>query len=111
MKKSKEKYLKFFDNENIYVLRVSKYNKYADPEVKSILLKEKMLKNGFEEKDVELGYIDSLNQYGIVRIKNIKPKIVYNLNNNGKYFIKQNSKEDVLFTSESKALKYLVENF
>lgn len=111
MKKSKEKYLKFFDNENIYVLRVSKYNKYADPEVKSILLKEKMLKNGFVDKDVELGYIDSLNQYGITQIKNIKPKIVYNHNNNAQYFIRQNGKDDVLFQSESKILNYLVENF
>jgi hypothetical protein len=109
--KSYRKYFKFFDNNDIYILRKSKYNKYADPEIKSLLLKERMLKNGFADKDIELGYIDSLNQYGIIRIKNIKPKVIYNLNGNGLYLIKQKGKEDVFFQNESKTLKYLVENF
>ena len=111
MKKSNQKYLKFYDNDNIYVLRFSKYNKFADPEVKSILLKEKMFSHGFKEKDIELGYIDSLSQYGITKIKGINVKVVYNYENNANYFIRENGKEDILFPNESETLKYLVDNF
>jgi hypothetical protein len=44
MKLSYNKYFKYFENGDIYVLRKKKYNKYADPEVKAILLRE-----GFEK--------------------------------------------------------------
>ena len=41
MRESKRMYIKFFNENQIYVLRTSKYNKYKDPHVQSILLKDK----------------------------------------------------------------------
>lgn len=111
IEKSKQKYLKFFENEDIYLLRKSKYNKYEDPEVKSILLKSLLLKKGFEDKDIELGYVESLYQYGIVRIKNYKPKVVYNFNDNKQYIIKQKGKDDFLSKSSNTITNYITENF
>jgi hypothetical protein len=111
IKTSSLKYLKFFDNGDIYLLRKSKYNKYEDPEFKSILLKKSLQKEGFDEKDIELGYIDALNQYGIIRIKNYRPKVVFNYDGNKQFLIRQKGKEDVFSKSLSAIVKYIVENF
>lgn len=108
---SYNKFLKVFDNGNMYVLRKKKYNKYADPEAKSILLKEALKKQGFSDGEIELGFIDELNQYGIIRIKKFKPKVVYNLNSNGKFLIRQRSKEDFITGSLKSMEKYIVDNF
>jgi hypothetical protein len=111
MKLSFEKYIKFFENGNVYILRKSKYNKYADPELKSLLLKKLIEKKGFAENDIELGFIENLNQYGIVRIKHLKPKVVYNHNGTKNYLLRQKGREDFETASASKMVKYITENF
>ncbi|WP_394775655.1 DUF262 domain-containing protein [Flavobacterium sp.] len=108
---SKQYYLKFIDEDSIYVLRKSKYNKYADPEVKSLLLREMLFKKGFLNTDIELGYDDTLQQYGIVRIKNYKPRVVYNHDGEKNYLFKQKGKEDFITKSKKKMVDHLVENF
>lgn len=110
IKLSYEKYLKFFNNDDIYILRKSKYNKYADPELKSLLLKKALLKKGFSDEDIELGYIESLNQYGITRIKKLKPKVAYN-HTEKKFLFRQKGKEDVMTASQREIVNYIFENF
>ena len=110
IKKSERKYFKFRD-EDVYALRKSKYNKYADPEIKSVLLKEALLKKGFDESEIELGYIESLGQYGIIRIKNLKPKVVYNHDGEEQYLVKQKGKDDFCGTKQVDVLNYLIANF
>lgn len=104
------KYFKFL-NGNVYALRKSKYNKYEDPEIKSILLKENLLKNGFNETEIGLGYIDNLGQYGIVRIKNKKPQVVYNHDGKMEYIVKQKGKDDYSSTNHLDILNYIIANF
>ena len=111
IKTSYQKYFKFIGNGDIFILRKSKYNKYADPEYKSLLLKEYLLKNGFSESDVELGFIEQLNQYGIIRLKKLKPKIVYNYGGNKKYLVRQKGKDDFYTKSSNEIKKFLLENF
>lgn len=108
---SYQKYIKFFENGDIYILRKSKYNKYADPEIKSLLLRTSLEKKGFSTDDIELGFIESLNQFGIIRIKHLKPKVVYNYNGNGKFLLKQKGKEDFETTGLSSMVKYITEHF
>lgn len=76
-----------------------------------MVLKQKLLAKGFVDDDIELGFIENLNQYGIIRIKKLKPKLIYNYNGNGKYLLKQKGKEDIIFIDESKTLHYLINNF
>lgn len=111
MKFSYQKYIKFFDDKKIYILRNSKYSKYQDPEVKSLLLRESLVKNGFLDKDIELGFIEDLQQYGINRIKHLKPKIVYNHNGKAQYLFRQKGKEDLETGSINEMVKYITENF
>lgn len=114
IKKSKQYYFKIYNNDGIhsfYALRKSKYNKYLDPEIKSVLLKQKLIKKGYKENNIELGFIESLNQYGIIRIKNSKPKIVYNSNFQEKYILKQKGKEDVISKSQKTVIDYILNNF
>lgn len=114
IKKANKFHLKFFkenDVYKIYALRKSKYNKYLDPEIKSILLKQKLVKKGYKEEDIELGYIESLNQFGLIRIKNLKPKIAYNYNFDKSYIIKQKGKEDVISKNQKKIIDYILTNF
>lgn len=108
---SYQKYLKFFENGDMYILRKSKYNKDLDPEVKITLLNESLIKNGFMKEEVVLGYISKLNQFGIIGIKSLKPKIVYNFNGNKQFLIKQKGKEDQLFNKQKEAVNYIIENF
>jgi hypothetical protein len=105
-----EKYFKFLDDGKIYVLRKSKYNRYADPEVKSLLLHQALIKKGLLEKDIELGFIENLNQYGIVRIKNLRPRIVYNHDGRGCFLVRQKGKDDKDFKSLSQVVKYISES-
>lgn len=114
IKKSKNYYLKFYNDEgvyNIYTLRKSKYNKYLDPEIKVILLQQKLIKKGFHENDIELSFIESLNQFGITKIKNKKVKIAFNSNLDEKFIIKQNSTDDIITTSEKVVIDYICDNF
>lgn len=111
MKLSFEKYIKFFENGDVYILRKSKYNRYADPELKSLLLKKALEKNGFKENDIELGFIDSINRYGIIRIKSFRPKITYNNNSSKKYLFKQKGKEDFETSNMNDMVKFIVEHF
>lgn len=108
---SYQKYIKYYDNGDIYILRKSKYNKYADPEVKSILLKDELIKLGYNENDIELGFVDQLNQYGVIRIKNSRPKIVFNYNDNKRYLLKQKGKDDILFSNRKEIINYIKNNF
>jgi hypothetical protein len=111
MNTSYEKYLKFFDNGNIYVLRKSKYNRYADPEAKSIILRELLKKRGIAEHEIELGYVENLNQFGIVRIKSRKPRIVYNHNGSKAYLIKQKGVEDFQTDKPTEVVNFIIDNF
>lgn len=114
IKKSHDYYLKIYNNEgvrSIYTLRKSKYNKYLDPEIKSILLKQKLEKEGFEENEIELGFIETLNQFGITRIKNKRPKIVFNTNFEEKYLIRVKGNEDITSKSQKIIIEYIVNNF
>ncbi len=114
IKKAKQYYLKIYEDDgivNIYPLRKSKYNKDLDPEIKSILLQKKLIHEGVSEKDIELSFIESLNQFGISMIKNKKVKIAYNSSFDETYIIKQHSKEDVISKSENVIINYVLENF
>jgi hypothetical protein len=68
-------------------------------------------KQGFLEGEIELGFVEELNQYGILKIKKYKPKVVYNHDSNGKFLIKQRGKEDFITSSQKSMEKYIVENF
>lgn len=114
LKKSWNKHFKFIysnNSHNIYALRKSKYNKSLDPEIQSILIQQKLIENGFNESDIELGYIESLNQYGIIRVKNLKPKIAYNCNFQLNYIIRQKGKEDFITKNQAEIINYIIENF
>lgn len=111
MKLSYRKYVKFLHNGNVYILRTSRYNKYADPEMRSLLLKEALIKKGFAEDDIELSYIENLNQYGITRIKRLKPQVVFNHDENKKYLFKQKGKENYETSSRTKMVNFIVEHF
>jgi len=112
MKLSREKYLKFYDHDDdIYVLRKSKYNKFEDPEVNSILVKEALKKKGFAADEIKMGYIESLNQYGISGIGNRKPKITYNHDGSKRYYVKHHGREDQYFNRRSQVINYIVDNF
>ena len=111
LEKSKRKYIKIYEFDNRYVLRKSKYNRYEDPEIKAILLKEILINNGFNDEDVELGYIDNLNQYGIKRIGRLRPKIVYNNDGKKMFLIKQWGEDDVESDKQSEFVNYLIETF
>jgi hypothetical protein len=111
LKRSNGKYIKFFDENQIYILRKSKYNKYKDPHVQSILLKDALEKNGFSDVDIKLEFIESLNQYGISQVRRRKPKIVYNHDGANKYLIRQKGKEDKVFETQSDTLEYIKNRF
>ncbi|RFZ90013.1 DUF262 domain-containing protein [Mucilaginibacter conchicola] len=106
---SYEKYLKFFDNDDIYVLRKSKYNKYADPEVKSVLLKKLLVKKGFKHDDIKLEFIESLNQFGISQIKSKKTKVIYNHNGAKQYLVRARGNDDFISDKPEQVVKYIVD--
>lgn len=111
IEKCKGLYVKINENDDIYLLNKSKYNKFLDPEINIYKLKLMLIDNRFSDEDIECGFINSLNQYGITRIKNKKPKITFNHDGTGKYFIKQNSKPDMIFDHIEDTLVYIINNF
>lgn len=106
-KLSKKYFIKFYDNpQDIYVLRKTKYSPKYDPELKSILLKQALLKNGFKKEELEFGFVDSMNQYGLLGIKKSKPKVVY-YNDINKFRLKRKGKFDKDFDDLSSVVEYL----
>ncbi|MBS0027667.1 GmrSD restriction endonuclease domain-containing protein [Chitinophaga sp. 22321] len=108
MNTSQEKYIKFFDENYIYILKKSKYNKNVDPEVKSILLKELLLGQGIQDHEVEMGYVEALEQYGITKLKDQKLDIVYNHDGNKKYFIKPQDMEGIQYDTATDVLTHVL---
>ncbi|WP_212003781.1 DUF262 domain-containing protein [Chitinophaga sp. HK235] len=90
----KQHRIKFYNDNNIYLLRNKKYFYREDPEVKSVLIQQNLLAAGFIEEEIGMGYIDELKQYGITHIRDKQIKIAY-LNNDGVHFlIRQDDQPD-----------------
>ncbi len=111
MQLSYKHYIKYYDNNSdIYVLRKSKYNKKADPEIKSVLLKQSLIKKGYSENEIELGYIETLNQFGIIRIKKHKPKVVF-YKADKEYLIRRKGHSDKFFKDQNSIAEYLLKKY
>lgn len=64
------------------------------------MLKNSFEKKGFKEEDIELGFVETLNKYVIIRIKNSKLKMIYNRNRTKKYLLR-NKRKDGFKTSKA----------
>lgn len=109
-KMSKRYFVKFYDNGDIYILRKTKYSPKYDPELKSVLLKQALLKKGFKEDDLVFGFSDKLNQYGLLGIKNRKPKVVF-YNDIKKFRLVRKGKWDKDFSDLELLVDYLVSKY
>lgn len=107
MNTSQNKFIKFFNEDYIYILNKTKYNKYSDPEVKSLLLKELLLGKGIQEQEIKMAYIETLKQYGITQLKNQQLDIVYNHDGNKKYFIRMQDMEGTAFDTPEEVLTHV----
>ena len=103
--------MKFYeDPQNIYILRKTKYSPKYDPELKSILLKQALLEKGFKSAELEFGFSDYLNQYGLLAIKNRKPKVVF-YNDINKFRLVRKGKFDKDFSDMETLVDYLVNKY
>ncbi len=109
-KLSKRYFVKFYDNEDIYILRKTKYSPKYDPELKSVFLKQALLKKGFKADELEFGFSDQLNQYGLLAIKNRKPKVVFN-NDIKKFRLVRRGNFDKDFSEMETLVDYLVKKY
>lgn len=113
-KSAKNNYrIKFFDGNLIYPLRKTKYNKYEDPEFKSLILQHLLSKKGIDLSKLEFGFVDSGNikQYGIKYVNGKSVKIVYNHNGHHNFYIKAHGKEEIYERSITKVVNYIIANY
>jgi len=113
LKSSKLYRIKFFDPGRVYPLRNTKYNKYEDPEFKSLVLKHLLTKKGIDISKLEFGFIDTnnINQYGIKYINGKSVKVVYNHNELKKFYIKPYGKDEFYEKSINKVVDYIISNY
>ena len=110
-KLTKRYFVKFYDDpQDIYILRKTKYSPKYDPELKSVLLKQELLKRGFKADELEFGFSEFLNQYGLLRIKNRKPKVVF-YNDIKKFRLVRKGKWDKDFIDLESLVDYLVSKY
>ena len=113
---SKQHYVKFFDkpeDEYIYCLNKTKYNRDTDFDFMSLVLKEELNRKGVDISKIDFVYhYNKYDQFGINRIYGKSVKIIYNSHKQRhKFTIKAHGQDEFYEKSISKVIKYIIDNY
>ncbi|WP_160070197.1 DUF262 domain-containing protein [Sphingobacterium bovisgrunnientis] len=113
---SKQHYVKFFENieddEYVYCLNKTKYNKEVDYDFMSLVVKSTLISNGLDVSKIEYAYQHKYNQFGINSIKGKSVKIIYNTpKQRHKFTIKVYGQDEFYEKSFSKVTNFIIDNY
>src|SRR5690606_9070687 len=109
-------YIKVFgdinEDEYIYCLNKTKYNKEADYDFMSLILWEELNKKNVDIDKIEFGFQPKYDQFGINKIKGKSVKIMYNTpEQRHKFTIKAHGQDEIYEKSITNVLTFIIENY